>query len=84
MHIPIVTKYNEEEMKLFDEYFVIRYDQANKNTKEFIELLISNNNIKAIFCGHTHGYSVSNFGLNKPQYIASSGLIGFVNKIKIS
>ena len=84
MHIPIITNYNEDMMKMYDEYFAIRYNNSNDVTKEFINLLISNENVKAILCGHTHGKSVSNFGSNKPQYIASSGLIGFVNKITIT
>lgn len=83
MHIPIITKYNCESMDIFDDYFAIRYNDADNSTKQFIDLLVYSNNVKAVFCGHTHGMNVTNFGLNKPQYIASSGLIGYVNKITI-
>lgn len=81
MHIPIVTEFNEKDMELYDSYFVIDYKKCDFETLKFINLIKENGNIKAIFCGHVHGASVSNFGLDKPQYCASSGLIGYVNKI---
>ena len=83
MHIPISTKYNENEMKKFDPYFVIYENDTDETTKEFINILVSNDNIKAILCGHTHGHLESYFAPNKLQCCASSGLIGLVNKIII-
>lgn len=81
MHIPISTKWNQEEMKMYDPYFVIYDNDTDKTTKELIDLLINDDRIKAILCGHVHGHSESCFAPNKPQYCASSGLIGLVNKI---
>ena len=83
MHIPISTKYNENEMKKFDPYFVIYENDTDETTKEFIDILVNNDNIKTILCGHTHGHLESYFAPNKLQCCASSGLIGLVNKITI-
>ncbi len=83
MHIPILTKYNEKEMQKYDSYFIIDYRNCDDITAEFIDILINNPLIKAIFCGHTHGASTSNFAIDKKQYCASSGLIGYVNLITI-
>ena len=83
MHIPISTKCNENEMKKFNPYFVIYENDTDETTKEFIDILVNNSNIKAILCGHTHGHLESYFAPNKMQCCASSGLIGLVNKIII-
>lgn len=83
MHIPVMSKYNELEMKQYDSYYIIDHNNTDEVTSKFIKLIISEPLIKAIFCGHTHGASVSYFAPNKPQHCASSGLIGFVNNIVI-
>lgn len=81
MHIPILTKYNKEEMSKFDSYFIINENSCDQESKDFIDYISNNTNIKAIFCGHTHGASETFFAINKKQYCASSGLIGYVNHI---
>lgn len=83
MHIPIETTYNSKDMIKFDSYFIMSYKSDDQTTREFIDFVVNNDNIKTIFCGHTHGYSSSLFSKDKYQYCASSGLIGFVNKILI-
>lgn len=81
MHIPISTSYNKEEMKKYDPYFVIYEDDTDLVTKEFVKLLVTNDKVKAILCGHVHGHGESYFAPGKLQCCASSGLIGMVNKI---
>ena len=71
-------------MKKYDTYYIIDHQNCDKVTKEFIDLVISHPLIKHIFCGHTHGQGLSEFAKNKNQYCASSGLIGYVNKIILS
>ena len=83
MHIPISTIYNKEELSKYDPYFLIYEDDTDEITKEFIDILANNPKIKAILSGHIHGHSESYFAPNKIECIASSGLIGFVNKIII-
>ena len=83
IHIPISTDHNKEEMSNLDPYFIMTKEEANSISKEFIDLLVNNKNIKAILCGHIHGYHQSYFAESKPQITASSGLIGWVNIITI-
>ena len=79
MHIPLLSKYNMTDMQKYDEYFTMKYNE----NKEFFDLIESSDNIKAIFCGHVHGYGFSYVTKDIPQYCASSSLIGQVNVIKI-
>ncbi len=81
MHIPVSTSYNKDEMNKLDQYFIINHDDTDSTTKEFIDILISNPNIKGVLCGHLHGFSYTHYANDKPQISASSGLIGWVNKI---
>lgn len=83
MHIPLMTKNNQEEMKKYDSYYIIDHQNCDVSTKEFIDLILSAPQIKHVFCGHTHGKGCSSLIANKNQYCASSGLIGYVNKIMI-
>jgi len=81
MHIPVCTSYNKEIISRYDPYFLIDENNEDITTKEFVYILKNNKNIKAILCGHVHGYCESTYAPNKKQYCASSGLIGKVNKI---
>lgn len=82
-HIPMMSKHNEKDMQKYDKYYIMGYDSQDPTTVEFIDYVVNNDNIKAVFCGHTHGASISYLNENKPQICASSGLIGFVNNITI-
>lgn len=82
-HIPMMSKHNELDMQKYDKYYIMGYDSNDQTTVSFIDFVVNNENIKAVFCGHTHGASISYLNKNKPQYCASSGLIGFVNNITI-
>ena len=83
MHIPVMTKHNEEEMKVYDQYFVINYKECDEVTAEFLYLIENEPLITNILCGHTHGKGESYFAKGKKQYCASSGLIGYLNNITI-
>mgnify|MGYP003413088927 CR=1 FL=1 len=82
-HIPIMTSLNEKEMEKFDKYYIIDHQNCDEITKKMIDLFIENKNIKAILCGHTHGYSTSMFALDKYQYGVSSAIIGNLYNITI-
>lgn len=82
-HIPLLTNTNSKEMSKYDQYFIIDHNNCDIVSKETIDLFINNVNVKAILCGHTHGASTSMYCKNKPIICASSGLIGYVNKIII-
>lgn len=83
LHVPIMTEYNETYFMKLDPYYSMKYNDCDDTTKRFIHLVQSSDEIKAIFCGHTHGAITSIISPNKPQYCCSSGLIGSVNKIII-
>lgn len=85
MHIPVGTDANIDDMKRFEEYYVISNNTADKNALEFLKLLTSPDSaIKAILCGHVHGYHISYFAEGRPQICASSGLIGFVHSFTVT
>ena len=83
MHIPLLTKNNAQEMKQYDSYYVINYANTDEVTLNFLNLVVTSPLIKAVFCGHTHGASMTYIAKDKPQYCSSSGLIGYVNNITI-
>ncbi|MFA7560650.1 MAG: metallophosphoesterase [Candidatus Izemoplasmatales bacterium] len=83
MHIPIMTEYNREKLIKLDSYYSIKYNDCDDTTLQFIRLVSTRDEIKAILCGHTHGSITSMVAPNKPQYCCSSGLIGFINRITI-
>ncbi|MDD4243284.1 MAG: metallophosphoesterase [Bacilli bacterium] len=83
MHVPILTEYNQTEFPKLEAYFSIKYDDCDEITLNFIELVSSSAEVKALLCGHTHGSITSRFAPKIVQYCCSSGLIGFVNKITV-
>ena len=83
IHIPVMTKLNEKQMSKYDPYFIINYKECDEATNQFLNLIENEPLIKCILCGHTHGKGESDFALNKKQYCASSGLIGYINNITI-
>ena len=84
MHVPIVTEYNRNYFEnLYNDYYYIDCQDCDELTKEFIDFLCEEDNIKAIFCGHCHGKSGTYFTNEKREYVCSSGLIGALNEIII-
>lgn len=84
MHIPLALEYNKEDMKVFGDYFLMTEDTEDGNAKKFIEMVKSDSSpVKAILCGHVHGYHKGFFAESKPQICASSGMIGFINDVTV-
>ena len=69
------------DMQKYDEYYTMKY--SDDKNEEFFTVIESSKNIKAILCGHVHGFGISYVTKDIPQYCASSSLIGQVNVIKI-
>jgi 3',5'-cyclic AMP phosphodiesterase CpdA len=82
-HVPMVTRHNEAVFPKFDSYFTMSYQDCDEITGDFIDLVCSSDQVKAVLCGHIHGAMASFIAPDKPQYCCSSGLIGSVNKIII-
>lgn len=83
MHVPLVTECNEAKFASLDSYYTVKYTDCDETTGRFLRLVQTSDEVKALFCGHTHGAIVSSIAPNKPQFCCSSGLIGSVNRILI-
>jgi len=82
-HIPIMTRQNEEVFQRLESYYSMSDVDCDEVTEDFINLVSSSEEVKAIFCGHTHGAITSYIAPRIPQYCCSSGLMGHVQKIII-
>ncbi len=84
MHIPLSLEYNREDMKVFGEYFLLKDTTEDKNAKELIEMIVAHDSpVKAILCGHVHGYHKGDFAPGRPQICSSSSLIGAIDDVVI-
>ena len=85
LHVPVATEMNSAEMKKFDDYYVISDKLTDKNAMAFLDLIRRPDSaVKALLCGHVHGYHFSYFADGKPQICASSGMVGFVHRLTVS
>ena len=88
MHVPIATAMNIKSLGIFSDeklapnYFVIDEENCDDNAKELIELLKSEN-VKAVLCGHVHGWHESEYAPGKMQYCNSAGMIGNIRKLTV-
>lgn len=82
-HIPVVTDNNRDAMKRFDPYYLMDEKTDDINASRFVSLLKSSDTIKAVFCGHVHGYHRSEIALGKMQICSSSSMIGNIHIIDI-
>ncbi len=84
MHTPISTEYNREDMRCFGEYFLMKDTDGDANAKRFFEIITAPDSaVKAILCGHVHGYHAGEFAKGKMQICASGGMVGCLNEIII-
>ena len=77
-HIPIILK-----SECNDDYFYVNYEKCDKDTKDFIDLIINNQNICGILSSHLHGYTYRLLKDDLPIITSSSALIGYLNEIII-
>lgn len=82
-HIPIMTRQNEAVFQKLEPYYSMSRFDCDEITGDFIDLVCSSDEVKAVLCGHTHGAIASFIAPDKPQYCCSSGLLGNVQKIII-
>ncbi len=83
-HAPFATSYCMEEMSKLDPYFYFSEESDDENARAFIELCVSNDMIKAVICGHVHGYHVMEYAPGKPQIIGSQGHAGAVDIVTVA
>ena len=82
-HIPISTpwckEYCREKMTGQNDYFYLDSETEDENGRAFVDLCVNNDAIRAILCGHVHGYYCMDYAPGKPQIIGSQGMAGAVH-----
>ena len=87
-HVPIATPYCrhlcQEKMTGKNDYFYLDSETEDENGRAFVELCVNNSAIRAVVCGHVHGYYEMEFAPGKPQIIGSQGMAGAVDIITVT
>ena len=83
-HVPVSTPYCKEALSGVSEYFYIDAETADENGRAFVSLCESCGAIKAVLCGHLHGYRATEIVPGKPQIIGSQGMAGAVHLFTVT
>ena len=83
-HAPVSTPFCREEMHKLMDYFYIDSEAEDANAREFVSLLEKNDAVKAVLCGHVHGYHAVELAPGKPQIIGSQGMAGAVHLFTVA
>ena len=83
-HVPISTPYCKDEMQRLIDYFYIGSETDDENGREFVSLCASCDTIRAVLCGHVHGYHAMELVPGKPQIIGSQGMAGAVHILTVA
>ena len=84
MHVPLETELNTEDFKMLGNNFTLHRDRTDDSGREFIALCENPSvPIKAVLCGHIHGYVKSYLIQGREQICCSSGMVGFVHRITV-
>ncbi len=83
-HVPISTPLCREEMHRLIEYFYLDSETEDALGRAFVELCEQNDAIRAILCGHVHGYHKMEFAPGKVQIIGSQGMAGAVDLVTVA
>ena len=83
-HIPLSTASCREEMHRIMDYFYIDGETADENGREFVSLCEQNEAIRAVLCGHVHGYHEMEYAPGKLQVIGSQGMAGAVHLLTVT
>jgi len=87
-HIPLSTPncraMCKEKMTGMNEYFYLDSETEDVYGKAFVELCMNSDTIKAVICGHVHGYYKMELVPGKPQIIGSQGMAGAVDLITVT
>ncbi len=82
-HVPVETACCHAEMQPLHPYFYIHRDTEDANARAFIELCETNDTIRALICGHVHGYHATELAPGKPQIVGSQGMAGAVHLLTV-
>ncbi len=81
-HVPILTDFCRAAL-VGSKYFFIDSETAEGNARAFLDLCAENDAVRAILCGHVHGYHAVEFAPGKPQIIGSQGMAGAVDLVRV-
>ena len=73
-----------EEMHRIMDYFYIDGETADENGREFVSLCEQSEAIRAVLCGHVHGYHEMEYAPGKLQVIGSQGMAGAVHLLTVT
>lgn len=87
-HVPLSTPncktLCKEKMTGMNDYFYLDSETEDECGRAFVELCMNSNAIKAVICGHVHGYYKMELVPGKPQIIGSQGMAGAVDLITVT
>ena len=83
-HIPLLTACCKEALSAIPPYFYIDAETTDENGRAFVSLCETNDAIRAVLCGHTHGYRAVELAPGKPQIIGSQGMAGAVHVLTVA
>ena len=83
-HIPLSTAPCREEMHRIMDYFYIDGETADEAGREFVSLCEVSDAVRAVLCGHVHGYHAMEFAPGKLQVIGSQGMAGAVHLLTVA
>ncbi len=81
-HVPILTDFCRAAL-VGSKYFFIDSETAEGNARAFLDLCAESDAVRAILCGHVHGYHAVEFAPGKPQIIGSQGMAGAVDLVRV-
>ena len=86
-HVPLSTPnckdLCKEKMTHMDDYFYLDSETEDACGRAFVDLCMNSGAIKAVICGHVHGYYVMEIVPGKPQIIGSQGMAGAVDILTV-
>ncbi len=87
-HIPLSTPnckaLCKEKMTHMDDYFYLDSASEDECGRAFVELCMNSDAVKAVVCGHVHGYYKMELVPGKHQIIGSQGMAGAVDLITVT
>ncbi|MBQ7720446.1 MAG: metallophosphoesterase [Clostridia bacterium] len=81
-HIPVSTDLCRGEMEKLGAYFYIDSRSEDENARRFVSLLESGA-VKAVICGHVHGYHRMEIAPGVTQIIGSQAMAGAVDLVTV-
>ena len=87
-HVPLSTPYCKslckEIMTGQNDYFYLDSETDDECGRAFVDLCMNHDAIRAVVCGHVHGYYKMELVPGKPQIIGSQGMAGAVDIITVT